>query len=540
MDVRNNNNNTYWSPTVGDGQTQKGYKFQSNSTITSYTFNQILTYDKQVNDHTFSALLGHENYDFNSRSFSASRTQLNLEGNTELVNFVNNNSSGGQADNDRIESYFSKFAYNFKEKYFFDASLRRDGSSRFSSDARWGTFYSLGASWAVNKDFFQGVKWLDDLRVKASYGEVGNNALDGYYLDRAFYDLGFNNGVEPGALLVSAANPELKWESQNTLNTGVSFTLFKNRLYGEVEFFRKNVNDLLFNVPQPISDPVTTIPQNVGSMYNQGLEITLGGDVVRSANFKWSVVTNATFLKNKVTKLPAETPTIISGTKRREVGFDFYQFWLRQYAGVDPTDGAALYVPDYNTTIAASAKRTVNGVEYVTVQSNALFARSGTAIPDMVGSLSNTFTYKNLSLSFLLNYQIGGKFYDSVYAGLMGGASYGGSLHTDLLNAWTPSNTGSSIPRYDIGNTNNINAASTRWLLDASFLAVRNINLAYNLPKSLLSKVDLKSARVFVTGENLHLFSARKGLNPTESFDGTNANVFPQARILSVGLNASF
>lgn len=275
-------------------------------------------------------------------------------------------------------------------------------------------------------------------------------------------------------------------------------------------------------------------------MYNQGVEIMLSGDIVRSAGFKWSVITTATFLKNRVTKLPAETPTIISGTKRREVGYDYYQFWLRQYAGVDPTDGAALYVPDTTTTIAASAKRTVNGVEYVTVQSNALYARSGTAIPDMMGSLSNTLTYMNLSLSFLLNYQIGGKFYDGVYGGLMGGASYGGALHKDLLNAWTPANTNASIPRYDVGNTNNINAASTRWLVDASYLAVRNVSLSYNLPKSVLSRLDIQSARVFVTGENLHIFSARKGLNPTESFDGTNANVFPQARILSIGINASF
>lgn len=540
IDIRNNNNNVYWNPTVGDGQTQKGYKSQNNSTITSYTFNQILNYDKQIQDHTFSALVGHENYDYGYRIFSASRTQLNLQGNTEFANFVNNNSSSGQADNDRIESYFSKFAYNYQGKYFFDASLRRDGSSRFAKDARWGTFYSLGASWAINKDFFQGVKWLDDLRLKASYGEVGNNLLDGYYLDRAFYELGWNNGVEPGALLVSAANPELKWESQNTFNLGLNFSLFKNRIFGEAEFFRKNVNDLLFSVPQPMSDPVTSIPQNVGSMYNQGFEIMLGGDIVRTADFKWTAVTNATFLKNKVTKLPVENPTIVSGTKRREVGYDYYQFWLRQYAGVDPSDGAALYVPDYTTTIAASAKRTVNGVEYVTVQSNALFARSGSAIPDMMGSLNNTFSYKNLSLSVLLNYQIGGKFYDSNYAGLMGGASYGGALHKDLQNAWTQTNTGSSIPRYDIGNTNNINAASTRWLIDGSYLAIRNINLAYNLPKTWLGKVDVKSARLFVTGENLHLFSKRKGLNPTESFDGTNSTVFPQARILSVGLNASF
>ncbi|MCX2573672.1 SusC/RagA family TonB-linked outer membrane protein [Pedobacter sandarakinus] len=540
IDLRNNNGNTYQNPTVGDGVTQNGFKSQSNNTIRSYTFNQILNYNKKIGDHTISALVGHENYDYNFRTFNASRTGLILQGNTQFANFVTANSSGGQEDNDKIESYFSKASYNYKEKYFFDASLRRDGSSRFSRDVRWGTFYSLGASWSVNKDFLTDVNWIDDLRLKTSYGEVGNNLLDGYYLDRAFYDLGWNNGAEPGALLASVANPELKWESQNTFNTGVSFSLFKRRVYGEVEYFKKSVSDLLFSVPQPISDPVTSINRNVGSMYNAGVEILLGADILRMKDFRWNLVTNWTFLKNKVTRLPDESPTIISGTKRREVGYDYYQFWLRQFAGVDPTDGAALYVPDPAQTIAAANKRTVNGVEYTINQSNALFDRSGSAIPDLMGSFTNTFTYKDLSLSVLVNYQIGGKFYDGNYQGLMSTASYGGALHKDLLGAWTQTNTSSNIPRADFGNSNNINATSTRWLIDASYLALRNINLSYSLPQNWLKKIDVNNAKLFVTGENLQLFSKRKGLNPSESFDGTNSTVYPQARILSIGLNASF
>jgi len=538
LDLRNNNSDTYQNPIVGDGQTQKGSKTQSNNTIRSYTFNQILNYNKSVGENNFSALLGHENYDYNYRTFNAYRTGIILQGNTELANFVTSNSSGGSSDNDRIESFFSKFGYNYAEKYFLDGSIRRDGSSRFSSDSRWGTFFSVGGSWAITKEnFMANVSWVDDLRLKASYGQVGNNLLDGYYLDRAFYDLGWNNGTEPGVLLSSMANPELKWESQNTFNTGVSFSFFKRRVYGELEYFKKTVNNLLFAVPQPLSNPVTSLRQNVGSMYNEGLELQLGGDLVRSKNFSWSLVTNWTVLKNRITKLPIETQTIVSGTKRREAGQDYYQFWLRQFAGVDPKDGAALYVPDYTGTILPANLRTVNGVEYVTTQSNAKFDYSGSAIPDLMGSFTNTFNYKNLSLSFLVNYQIGGKFYDGNYAGLMSTTSYGSALHVDLLKAWTQTNTTSNIPRADYGNSTNINAASTRWLTSASYLAIRNVNLSYTLPKNLLKKVDVSNARVFITGENLHLFSSRKGLNPSESFDGTNTTTYPQARILSVGLN---
>ncbi|UEG53548.1 SusC/RagA family TonB-linked outer membrane protein [Mucilaginibacter daejeonensis] len=545
VDLRNNNGSTFQNKLVGDGVTQGGYKSQSNNTIRSYTFNQILRYDKTIaGDHNITALVGHENYDYDYRTFSAARTTQILAGNTEFANFATANSSSGQADKDRIESIFSQATYNYKEKYFIDGSLRRDGSSRFAPKVRWGTFFSVGGGWSISKeDFLRKATWIDDLRLKASYGQVGNNKLlDGdnanYYADRSFYELGWNNGLEPGALLNSVANPDLRWEKQNTFNAGVSFSLFNRRLTGEVEYFKKTVNDLLFNVPLAISDPVTTIPRNIGSMYNKGIEIQLGGDIVRSKSFNWNLLTNWTFLKNKVTSLPSGLP-IISGTKRREEGYDYYQFWLRQYAGVDPADGSALYVPDYSTTILAANKRTVNGVEYVTSQSNALFARSGSAIPDLSGSFTNTFSYKNLSLTVLATYQIGGKYYDGQYQGLMSVGSYGSSMHIDQLKAWTQTNTTASIPRIDYGKTADINATSSRWLVDASFLAIRNVNLAYNLPRNWLRKVDITGARLFVTGENLHLFSKRKGLNPTESFDGTNSTTYPQARMLSVGLNVT-
>ena len=544
MDLRNNNTDQYWNPLVGDGAGTNGYKFQSNNTIRSYTFNQILSYNKTIGLHSINALVGHENYSYNFRTFSADRTNLVAQGNTEFANFVSSSSSSGRRDDDAIESYFTKAGYNYDQRYFFDASLRRDGSSRFSPAERWGTFFSLGGSWAINKEsFIKNASWIDDLRLKISYGQVGNNALldgDGnsrYYGDRAFFDLGSNSNTEGGVLLASVATPELRWEKQNTLNTGISFSFFGRRLFGELEFYKKNVNDLIFSVPQPLSSAVTSVYRNIGSMYNQGVELQLGGDIIRNNDFAWNLITNWTIFKNEITNLPAETPQIISGTKRREVGHSFYDYYLRQFAGVDASDGSALYIPADGT--AAANIRTVNGVQYVTNQSFAKFDYSGSAIPDLMGSVNNTFNYKDFSLSFLINYQIGGKAYDAVYAGLFSSASYGGALHKDVLNAWTQTNTSSNIPRLDYGNSTNINAASTRWLVDASYVALRNVNLSYNLPKAWLSKIDITNARLFVTGENLYLKSKRKGLNPTESFDGVNANNYPQSRTLSVGVNLS-
>lgn len=544
IDVRNNSSDIFQNALVGDGAGTNGYKFQSTNTIRSYTFNQLLAYNKTIGRHTFSALVGHENYSYSYRTFSADRNNLIARGNTEFPNFVTAVGSSGRADNDRIESYLSKFSYNYDDKYFLDASLRRDASSRFSPQSRWGTFFSVGGSWALKKEnFLKESTWIDDLRLKVSYGQVGNNALlltDGtanYYGDRAFFELGLNSNVEGGVLLASIATPELSWEKQNTLNTGVSFSLFGRRLYGELEFYNKKVNDLIFNIPQPLSAAVPTVLRNTGSMYNRGVELQLAADILRSKDFNWNIVTNWSVFKNKITALPPETPQVISGTKRREVGHSIYDYWLRQYAGVDPTDGSALYIPADGT--AAANIRTVNGVQYVTTQSNAKFDYSGSAIPDLIGSVNNTFRYQDWSLSFLLNYQIGGKAYDSVYQGLMSTGSYGGALHKDILNSWTPSNTGSDIPRADYGNSTNINATSSRWLIDASYWNIRNINLAYNLPQSWLGKLDVKNARLFVTAENLYLHSKRKGLNPSESFDGVNGNTYPQSRSISVGINLS-
>ena len=543
IDMRNNNSSSFWNPLVGDGASTNGSATFTNSTIRSYTFNQILSYNKTVKQHSFSALVGHENYDYTFRTFNANRTNQLLSGNTELANFVTAVSSGGNSDQDKIESYFSKFGYNYAEKYYLDASIRRDGSSRFSPQSRWGTFYSLGGSWAINKEtFMDKATWVDDLRLKVSYGAVGNNALlksgnANYYGYQAFYDLGWNNNSEGGALLSSTAAPDLKWETQNTFNTGISFSFFKRRVYGELEYYKKTVDNLLFAVPQPLSNPVTTTNQNIGSMYNQGVELQLGADLVRSKGFTWNLLTNWTVFKNRITKLPAETPTIVSGTKRLEAGHDIYAYWLRQYAGVDPSDGSALYIPADGT--AASNIRTVNGVQYVTNQSFAKFDYSGSAIPDLIGSFTNTFSYKGLSLSVLVNYQLGGKFYDSVYQGLMSTTSYGSALSTDILNSWTQTNTTSSIPRADFGASSNTNATSNRWLISASYLSLRNINLSYTLPRSITNKINVSSARLFVTGENLAMFSKRKGLDPTESFDGLNANTYSQNRVISFGVNFS-
>ena len=536
VNIRNSSGMTYWNPIVGDGNSQNGYGFNSSGNTQSYTATQLLNYTKQINEHNISVLAGHENYDYDYKTFSTSKTGLILTGNTELDNFVTPLGSGGHKDKETLESYFSKATYNYDQKYFLEGSVRRDGSSRFAKESRWGTFYSVGASWTLSKEnFLLNTSWVDDLRLKVSYGQVGNNNLSTLYAYQAFYDLGWNNGPEPGILLSSAATPNLKWEKSNTFNAGLSFSLFNRRLYGELEVFKRGSDQLIFSVPQPLSDPVTSIFTNIGAMFNKGIELQLAAEIVRTRDFNWNLVTNWTVFKNEITKMPAETPIITSGTKRREVGGDYYRFWLRQYVGVDATDGAALYVPAEGT--AAANIRSVKGVDYVTSQTYAKYDYSGTSIPDLIGSFTNTFRYKDFSLSLLVNYQVGGKFYDNVYQGLMSAGNYGGSFHKDILNSWSTTNTSSDIPRIDYGKNADLNATSSRWLIDASYISFSNINMAYKLPSTTTKRLGVKNVTVFVAGENLSLISRRSGMNPIESYDGLNGNTYTPSRILSFGAN---
>jgi len=547
VDISNYDASSYDNKVVGDGA-PGGRATISGSTTTSVTSTQVLNYNKSVEKNHFEFLAGHENYRYDYSYLIGSRNTQVLDGNTELANFTTTSNLNSYKNVYTLESYFTQLNYNYDGKYFINGSYRRDGSSKFSPEQRWGNFFSAGASWLVSEeDFIKNTPWVNYLKLRTSYGSVGNDRLldaDGYetyYNYKSYYNLNNNNASEGGLLLGTLATPNLRWETNYTTDIALEYGLFKNRLRGTLEVFDRRSSDLLFNVPLPISSGVATIAQNVGSMYNKGIEIEVGGDIVKSKNFTWATNINWTTVKNRITKMPEGQPTIVDGTKKLEVGHSRYDFWLRKYAGVDPSDGSALYVRDPNIAVGNAAQsRTINGVDYTTNSNNALYGYAGTAIPDFAGSISNTFTYKSFQFSFLMNYQVGGKIYDSAYASLMSYGSYGGALHVDALNAWKSPNDGASIPRLDVGSSTFLNAQSDRWLIDASYLTFRTATFAYNLPKALIAKADLKNAKIYVSGENLYLFSKRKGMDPTYSYTGVTSNAYTPTRTVSLGLNVTF
>jgi len=538
IDLNNFRSQSFQNRIVGDGVTAGGTSSSNSNEYRTISFNQLLNYNQRFGLHDVSVLLGHETQKNNDEIFSGSRRGMNLDGNIEMANFVTLASVNGQLDRLRREGIFSRLNYGFDSKYYLELSYRRDASSRFSPESRWGNFYSAGISWsAMRESFMKNISWLDDLKFRASYGTVGNDELGSYYEYQALFGLGWNNAGEPGALLGSVPTPELTWEVNKTFNVGLEFGVLKNRISGSVEYFDRGSTELLFSVPQGLSAAVTTKNENIGAMSNKGIEIQLNADIVRTNSINWDVQLNFTSLKNKITKLPETTPTIVSGTKRLEVGQDIFAFYLRRWYGVDPTDGSGLFyaAPGTTSDIRVNSK----GDSLTTNPTNADYGYAGTAIPKFFGSFSSTFAIKGFALSFLFNYQVGGKFYDANYAGLLA-TSYGRALHTDNLRAWKKPGDVTDIPRLDINKTAQFNSQSDRFLIDASYLNLRNLTVSYTLPKSLVDRAGLDQVRVYVGGENLQIWSKRKGMNPAESFNGTNGPVYVPNRLINVGVNFTF
>ncbi|MBW8685129.1 SusC/RagA family TonB-linked outer membrane protein [Chitinophaga rhizophila] len=543
VDVTNDLVGTFDNTTVGDGA-PAGRASRTSRTTTGFTFNQLLNYNRTFGLHNIDVLLGHENFDRTYNYFYGARQMVIVDGaSTELDNFTTTNTLSSRTDKYRTEGYFTRATYNYDQKYFASASFRRDGTSRFSKDLRWGSFWSVGAAWNLsNESFMKDQSWVDLLKVRSSYGSVGNDALldeDGnaiYYAWQALYDP-YPNAAEPGVLQRTIAS-NLVWEQNKTFDVGVDFGFFKERVTGSIEYFHRQSSNLLFRVPTPLSSGLTFQNRNIGTMWNKGFEVQVGVDVVRNKDFKWNVNLNATTYKNQITEQPQRE--IISGTKKLMVGQSQFDYWLREYLGVDPEDGQPLYRAQ-NTTINPNNRNTrvtKNGDTATILLSNARYHYAGSAIPDVYGGITNTFNYKNFELSFVVSYQIGGKVYDQTYMGLMHGGTYGSALHVDALQRWQKAGDETNVPKMQFNNVNNINAGtSDRWLTSASFVNLRRVSLGYTLPKAWTSAMRINSANIFASGENLYLRTARKGMNVTQAFSGVTSNAYSPARVVTVGIN---
>lgn len=543
VNVDETRSNGFTNPYYGQYASSNGIASKSHSRSISYNHQQILNWRHTFGTHNLEVMIGHESYRSKYYYLYASKSNVLDPTNIELAGAITNISSDSYTTDYNTEGYFGRIQYDFHDKYFFSGSYRRDASSRFAPENRWGNFWSAGGAWIISKESFFHADWVDMLKIKASYGSQGNDNIGNYLYTNIFSVV--NAGGNPAVLPSTMGNRDITWETNGNFNAGVEFELFKGRLIGSVDYFFRKTTDMLFSFPLAPSFGYTSYYANVGDMRNQGVELELNGTVIKTKDFTWDINLNLTHYKNKVTYLPEERKTMVqdgvsgysSGSYFYGEGIPLYTYRIKRYAGV-AEDGQALYYKN-----VTDKDGNVTGVETTTAYNDADYYLCGTALPDVYGGFGTSLSYKGIDLAVDFTYQIGGQVYDSDYASLMSSptaSSKGTNFHADLLNAWTSENTSSSIPRFQYGD-NYTASSSDRFLTSASYLSIRNINLGYTLPSSITRKMQIDRIRVYVTADNVWYWSKRQGLDPRQSISGSVTNsYYAPMRTISGGITLTF
>ena len=538
-------NNQYYGQFAEAGGTISKYHTRD----IAYNLQQILNYNETFGKHNVGLMVGHEYYQKKYYYLSGTKSKLFSYDNEELGGAVVDGAGAhSYIDDYNSEGYFMRAQYDYAGRYFVSGSYRRDASSRFHPDHRWGNFWSVGAAWLLNQENWFDAPWVNMLKLKASYGSQGNdnigNSTIGYYLYTDTYSIENNNG-EIAVLFGQKGNPNITWETNTNLNIGTEFGFWNNRLSGSVDFFNRKTSDMLFAFSVPSSLGYSSYYANVGDMVNRGVEVELNADLIRTKNVLWSFNLNLTHVKNEVTYLaPEHKSTTVEGYKGYIDGSYFvgeglplYTYYLRSYAGVDPETGASLWYKDVK---GDDGKITRTKTSDYTSATRYLH---DSAIPSVYGGFSTSVSAYGVDFSISFNYQIGGKVYDSGYASFMSspyGTTVGTNYHKDILKAWTPENKGSDIPRLQYGDQYTT-SVSDRFLTDASYLNISNINVGYTLPSKITQKFGVQKLRVYLACDNVVYWSKRQGLDPRYSFTGaTNFSNYSPIRTISGGVTVQF
>jgi len=541
---------------VGSASGDNGRASSTQTSRVTTTVNNLLNWNRTFGRHAITALVGHEAHIRDFDFMYVQKFGAILPGNPQLTNYTEMREISGHREEYRLESYLSNITYSWDERFFGSASFRTDGSSKFARQSRWGQFWSIGAGWRLDReDFIRRTGIFPYLKVRASYGQIGNDAGISDYAWHSRYRIGdrFTNYNEPGTRMWELGAENVVWESSDNFDVAVEFGT-RWGVRGQVEFFNRQSSNLLFNVPIVQSSGIPNAVQlmNIGTMFNRGWEFELAYDFRTRNGFSWTPSLVLTTFTNRITKLPEEMRAdgIRVGNMLMMEGRSIYDFNLREFRGVDPRDGRALYTWEriYNLdgTINMTNTRIIDGDTLTIDHNRAARSYVGSAIPDLIGGLTNTFRWRGFDLSILTTFQIGGYVVDEIHRTMMSIGLNGrpSSFHPDILNSWREPGQITDIPRFDMGGTvpGQTESMSSRHLTSASFFQLRSINFGYTLPQDFVQRMHLSRARVFFVAENLLLVAYRQGLNPTQRFSGVvNASDgFIPSRFFMVGVNVHF
>ncbi|SJZ82282.1 TonB-linked outer membrane protein, SusC/RagA family [Chitinophaga eiseniae] len=517
---------------IGTARSNGGSATYSTQRAISLVTTNILRYTQDWGYHHIEAFAGYEGQSVQSSDISLSKSNF-IPNAFTLSNAAVLSDGSNTATNSRLTGLFSNVNYSYRSKYYLSASLRRDGSSRFGADKRYGNFWSVGASWNITAEpFMKEATVFSQLRLRASYGANGNQSIAdfasrGLYSNTASY---YNN---PGYYLVQYANSNLTWEKNKPLNIGLDFGLLNDRIQGTVEYYNRVTSSLLLNMPVSATNGVTSITKNIGSVRNSGIEIELNTlNVVSKAKNGFSWNTRATFstLENRITRL---VNTIVSNPYIRERGGDYYQFYVPGFAGADPETGEALFYTD--GTKSATTNDYTKAARY----------KQGSALADFVAGLTNTFEYKGFSFSFQLYGSFGGKIYDnwgpSAYTD--GNSTFGPTAALPRYyydNRWTAKGQTGKLPKVVYKGT--APSTSDRFLYDGTYVRLRDITLSYNLPASVMQQLRMSSMRVYARATNPYTYVKDKRLtfDPEVGIEGLADQNAPIFRTIVFGLDFRF
>lgn len=539
--------NPYYGFTTETG----GYVYTDHYRLTDTNFQQLLNWNHSYGRHTIEALLGHEYNRSSTTDLNAARNNVAMfDQNIELDGAVLNGDINGNKSLYNVEGYFARAQYDYDNRYFASASYRRDGSSRFHPDHRWGNFWSAGAAWIISKEsFFPKTPAINMLKYKISYGQQGNDNIGDFrYCD--YYTIE-NSNDEVAVLFNRKGNPDITWETVGSFNTGFEFDMFNSRLGGSIEYYYRKTSDMLTVTETPSSLGYTYYYANIGDMRNHGVEITLSATPIRTRDFTWTLNGNISIENNRVLRLPDDKKqSTLDGHAGYQSGWFFYgeglpvyTWYMPQYAGVN-SNGQPMWVStaDNADTDASGAPVMKNGKYATSDYSKSEYLDCGSALPNAFGGFGTTFNFFGVDLSAQFNFSIGGKKLDYGYQTLMSSPMSGFTgynIHRDAVNGWSESNPDSNIPRWQYADAYNTSTCD-RFLTDASYLTFKSINAGYTLPSRWTRQFGVESLRIYFTVDNVAYWTKRKGFDPRSVITTGDESMYSPMRTFMGGLNVQF
>lgn len=518
--------------------------------VRRYT-NQLLRFHQEFGKHDVSAILAYEFKDYkytygqgNGTGFVQGFNELSITSTPEKV--------AGSSEEWAVQSFFFKGNYVYDNRYMGELSLRRDGASNFGDDSKYGNFFSVSAGWNINREAWFKANWVDNLKLRVAYGSVGNRPSS-LYPQYDLYSVGYKYDNVAGALISQVGNKKLTWEKTYTTGIGLDGGFWRNRLYFTFDFYSKKTDNILYRVPVTGLTGVTSIWRNVGKMKNNGIELTVGGDIIRTNDLVWNLTFNIGHNKNELTDLfkqlddngnyvtkPVIMSSSIAGAAQQilEIGEPIDTYYMPEWAGVNPDNGAPMWYKDSDTG------------ERVTTSnySEANYYKVGSASPDVFGGFNTSVTWHNFDLSASFGYSLGGHIYSYFRQEYDSDGAYAGDRNQmklqDGWSRWTKPDDNATHPVAKYNNQDKGNLMSSRYLEKSDYLKLRSLTLGYNFK---LQRFGIQSARVFFNGENLLTFTGYSGVDPElhsadtgTSMGMTGVSVYPSVRKFMFGLNLSF